>query len=184
MASIFRVSYDTICCYICNLGKEEELNQQDSSNPPVTVSEQLATDPKMAPPESRPNKKKSSVNQQQQPEQPNTEDANQQAPNSSRSQDQNLETDSIVVFQNNEYHTNVNVKERAYYLTLNGDPIHKNRVPIRIVVLIVICYICLGGLLFSAWESKEKDDKTGSDFFKWGKYNFCLSLSNCCRMEY
>lgn len=162
MASIFRVSYDTICCYICNLGKEEELNQ-DSSNPPVTVSEQLATDPKMESAESKSNKKKSSVSQQ--PEQANAGDADQQ-PSGARLQDQNLETeDSIVVFQNNEYHTNV--KERAYYLTFNGEPIHKNRVPIRIVVLIVICYICLGGLLFSAWESNEKDDDTGSDFFKW-----------------
>ena len=165
MASIFRVSYDTICCYICNLGKEEELNQQDSSNPPVTVSEQLTTDPKAEAAEGRPSKKKPSVSQR--PEQASAENAANQP---ARSQDQNLETDSIVIFQNNEYHTNV--KERAdpaYYLTFNGEPIHKNRVPIRIVVLIVICYICLGGLLFSAWESNEKDDKTGSDFFKWGK---------------
>ena len=158
MASIFRVSYDTICCYLCNLGKEED--QQDNSNPPVTVSERLATDPKLGASESRPTKKKSSISQP--PEQSNADD---EATNQSRSQDQNLETDSIVVFQNNEYHTNV---KEAYYLTFNGEPIHKNRVPIRIVVLIVICYICLGGLLFSAWESNEKDDKTGSDFFKWG----------------
>lgn len=105
MASIFRVSYDTICCYLCNLGKEEEELNQDSSNPPVTVSEQLATDPKTVDAtESKANKKKASVSQPQ-PEQANTGDADQSGV---RTQDQNLETeDSIVVFQNNEYHTNV-----------------------------------------------------------------------------
>ena len=178
MASLFRVSYDTVCCYICNLGKESNQSNQDNSNAPVTVSENL-TDPKTTI-EINESKKKATgqLNQDraQQEQQANDEREDNNA-TSPRLQDQNLETDSIVIFQNNEYRTNV--KERAYFLTYNGEPIHKNRVPIQIVVLIVICYICLGGLLFSAWEEQSddsKDEKSGNNFLKWSYFCF-ITLS-------
>ena len=159
MASLFRVSYDAICCYLCNLGKDEQSNQNRDSNAPITVSEKL-TDPKSV----EMNEANSAKSPPPPPE--NDEQENAMSP---KSQDQNFETDSIVVFQNNEYHTNV--KERAYYLTYNSDPVHRNRVPIRIVVLIVCVYICLGGLLFSIWESDSKEEQQGSDFFKWVSCN-------------
>lgn len=171
MASIFRVSYDTICCYLCNLSDKEKQNlNQDNSNAPVTVSEQL-TEPKTSieTTENKAKQKPGKLNLNVQEQETILKNDDQDNPERSQ-QDQNQETDSIVVFQNNEYHTNRihNPKERAYYLTFNGEHT-KNRVPIRIVVLIVICYICLGGLLFSTWESSgnENDEKSGNDFFKW-----------------
>lgn len=132
LASLFRVSYDTICCYICNFNNKDKQSNQDDTNThqPVTVSEQL-TDAKSI--ELTENKRTQS------PQQQNTGDKYNENPRPL--QDHETE-DSIVVFQNNEYHTNV--KERAYYLTYNSEPINRNRVPIRVVILIVFIYVCLG----------------------------------------
>lgn len=51
--------------------------------------------------------------------------------------------------------------------------VQKNhRVPIKLVFLIVIGYICLGGLLFSAWESDGKSELDHNEFFKWVSFAF------------
>lgn len=143
LASIFRVSYDTICCYICNLNKNKQSNQnEDNSNTqPVTVSEQL-TDPKSI--ELTKIRKADNTD-------PKKEQSNNVVTDSPRSIQDHETEDSIVVFQNNEYHSKV--KERAYYLTYNGEPIQRNRVPIRVVLLIVffvsiLLYLCYLSYLY------------------------------------